>query len=277
MHGFLYQDSSFDLTNSEKYNISIQASLDGFSVLFHNDENQAIEFINYIPYLLSGEPGLLRKLNELLTQKGIIGRSFKKTTIILESKLVKIVPDQLVNGKNLIYLFNTKPNDSRGNSFITTPLTESCRSIFGYNSEIIDFFKRNLSNCTFIHETSELLKSGLKLDSQGKVLICCLFHTDYFYLFATKDGDILFFNSFSFHSPTDILFYMLSVLKLFVGKPVIIKLAGNIDAQSPECSIIMKYFPDVQFWEPGHLKLTDNQINGFQPHQIVSLLSSVVL
>lgn len=276
MQGFLYQDSYFDLTNSEKYNLSIQASLDGFSVLLQNNENHAIEFINYIPYLLSGEPGLLRKLNELLTKKDIIGRSFKKTTIILESKQVKIVPDQLVNEKNLIYLFNTKPKDSKGRSFITTPLTESYRSIFGYNSEIIEFFERNLTNCTFIHETSELLKFCLKQGSQGKVLICCLFHTDYFYLFATKDGDILFLNSFSFHSPTDILFYMLSGLKLFIGESVIMKVSGNIDEQSPEYSIIMKYFPDVQFWEPSHIRVTDNQINGFQPHRIAPLLSSVV-
>lgn len=277
MREFLYQDTTFDLTNSEKYNLSIQASLDGFSVLLQNDENHSIDFINYIPYKLSGEPLLLRKLRELLVEKNILNRSFKKVTILLESKQIKIVPHQLVNEKNLKYLFNLKPKDIKGRSFIATPLSESYQSIFGYNSELIDFFEGNLLNCTFTHETTELLKFYLRPDSQGKVLICCLFHTDYFYLFATKDDDILFFNSYSFQSPTDILFYLFSVMKLFNEETVKIKAAGNIDEQSPEFAIIRKYFPGILLWKPDHTKLTANQINGLQPHRIATLLSLVVL
>lgn len=277
MHEFLYQDSTFDLTNTEKYNLSIQASLDGFSVLLQNDENHSIDFINYNPYKLSGDPGLLRKLRELLSEKDILNRSFKKAIIVLESKQIKLVPDQLVNEKNLKYLFNLKPKDLKGRSFITTPLSESYQSIFGYNSELIDFFESNFTNCTFTHETSELLKLCLKQDNHDKVLIFCFFHTDYFYLFATKDDDILFFNSYSFKSPTDILFYLFSVMKLFNEETVKIKAAGNIDEQSPEFVIIRKYFPDMQLWKPDHIKLTENQIHGFQPHYIAPLLSSVVL
>jgi hypothetical protein len=277
MQEFLYQDSSFDLTNSEKYNLSIQASLDGFSILLQNDENHLIDFIGYIPYKLSGDPGLLRKLPELLNEKDILSKPFKKTTIILESKQVKIVPDHLVNEKNLKYFFNLKPKETKRRSFITTTLTASYQSIFGYNSEIIDFFERNLTNCAFIHETSELLKLSLKQNIPDKVLICCLFHTDFFYLFATKDDDILFFNSFSFQSPTDILFYLLSVLKLFNEETVVMKVAGNIDEQSAEYAIIRKYFSGILLWKPDHIKLTANQINGFQPHRIAPLLSSVVL
>jgi hypothetical protein len=277
MQEFLYQDSSFDLTNSEKYNLSIQASLDGFSILLQNDENHSIDFIGYIPYKLSGDPGLLRKLPELLNEKDILSKPFKKTTIILESKQVKIVPDHLVNEKNLKYFFNLKPKETKRRSFITTTLTASYQSIFGYNSEIIDFFERNLTNCAFIHETSELLKLALKQNIPDKVLICCLFHTDFFYLFATKDDDILFFNSFSFQSPTDILFYLLSVLKLFNEETVLMKVAGNIDEQSAEYAIIQKYFSGILLWKPDHIKLTANQINGFQPHRIAPLLSSVVL
>lgn len=277
MHEFLYQDSTFDLTNTEKYNLSIQASLDGFSVLLQNDENHSIDFIYYNPYKLSGDPGLLRKLRELLIEKNILNRSFKKARILLENKQIKLVPDHLVNEKNLKYLFNLKPKDIKGRSFITLPLTESYQSIFGYNSELIDFFERNFTDCAFTHETSELLKLCLKQDTQGKVLICCLFHTNYFYLFATKDNNILFFNSFTYQSPSDILFYLLSVLKLFNEDSVIIKVAGNIDEQSPEFAIVRKYFPGMQLWEPNHIRLTANQINGIQPHRIAPLLSSVVL
>lgn len=277
MHEFLYQDNTFDLTNSEKYNLSIQVSLDGFSVLCQNDENHSLDFINYNPYNLSGDSGLLRKIRELLIEKDILNRSFKNATILLESKQIKIVPDQLASEKNLKYLFNLKPKDIKGRSFITAPLTESYQSIFGYNSELIDFFEGNFTNCSFTHETSELLKLCLKQDSHDKVLIFCFFHTDYFYLFATKDNDILFFNSFSFQSPTDILFYLLSVLKLFKENAVNMKVAGNIDEQSAEYAIIRKYFPGIQLWEPNQIRLIENQITGLQPYRIAPLISSFVL
>jgi hypothetical protein len=277
MQEFQYQDSSFDLTNSEKYNLSIQASLDGFSILLQNSENQSIEFIYFTPFKLSGEPGLLRKLNELLLEKDILIKSFKKVTIILDSNQIKIVPDQLVNERNMKFLFNLKPKDQKGRSFITTSLTERYQSIFGYNAEVVDFFESNFPNCIFKHDTSELIRLSFNPDAQSIVQICCLFHTEYFHLFATKDDDIVFFNSFSFQSPTDILFYLLSVLKLFNEESVLMKIAGNIDDQSPEHAIIRKYFPDVQFWEPNHITLTANQINGFQPYRIAPILSSVVL
>lgn len=277
MQEFLYQDSSFDLTNSEKYNLSIQASLDGFSVLLQNSESQSINFINYLPFKLSGEPGLLRKLGEILKEKDVLNRTFKKTSIILESNQIKIVPDQLVNEKNMKLLFNQKPKDLKGRSFITEQLTESYQSVFGINKEIIDFFENNLPDCKFSHETTGLIKFKLKEECQNTIRFCCLFHTDYYILFATKDGEILFFNTYPYISSNDILYYLFSALKLFKDDNIILELAGNISDQRDVYFAINKYFAQVLLWEPDNIKFDIGSLNGFSPHKIAPLLASIQL
>jgi hypothetical protein len=277
MQGTSFYDDSFDLLNSKRYNLSIQASLDGFSVLLQDCETQSYMAMNHLPYKLSSENGLLRKTHELLQFNNLLNRQYHKVNVFIDSNTAKLIPGHLVNEKQLKQLFSIKPKDTRGKTFFANPVNHSYQLVFVCSSDVVEFFTTHFGSCEFVHETTPLIKKNIHNSMSETVNVNLFFHSDYYYVSASKKNEILFFNSFAFKSPEDILFYLFSSIRLLDTEKCDISVSGYIEEQDSSYTIIKKYFPEARLISGKDYRFSNGQFNQMPVHKITPVLSDTLL
>jgi hypothetical protein len=272
-----FYDDSFDLLNSKRYNLSIQASLDGFSVLLEDCKTHSYMAMVHMPYKLSSENGLLRKTLELLQLNKLLNRLYHKVTVFIDSNSAKLIPGHLVNEKQLKQLFSIKPKDTRGKTFFANPINHSYHLVFICSSDVVEFFNTHFGPCEFVHETTPLIKKNLHNSMNETVNIHLFFHSEYYYVSASKKNEILFFNSFAFKSPEDILFYLFSSIRLLDTEKCDISVSGYIEEQDSSYTIIKKYFPEARLISGKDYRFSNGQFNQMPVHKITPVLSDTLL
>jgi hypothetical protein len=277
MQGTSCYDDSFDLLNSKRYNLSIQASLDGFSVLLQDGETHSYMAMKHESYKLSSENGLLRKTHEILQFNNLLNRQYNKVTVFIDSNTAKLIPGHLVNDKQLKHLFSIKPKDTRGKSFFANAINQSYQLVFACSSDVVEFFNTHFGSCEFVHETTPLIKKNIHNSVNETVNINLFFHSDYYYISASKKNEILFFNSFAFKTPEDILFYLFSAIRLLDSEKCDIFLSGYIDEQDSTYTIIKKYFPEARLISGKDHRFSNGQFNQMPVHKITPILSDTLL
>ncbi|MCL1821698.1 MAG: DUF3822 family protein, partial [Prolixibacteraceae bacterium] len=80
MQEFLFQDSNFKLSGNQNI-LSIQASLDGFSILIRGADNPSSFYLHQYPFSQTTSSGLIRKLRELLEKEHPSDKAFEKVNI----------------------------------------------------------------------------------------------------------------------------------------------------------------------------------------------------
>ncbi len=277
MQGISCYNDSFDLFNSKSYNLSIQASLDGFSFLLQDFETQSYMAINHVPYKLSSENGLFRKTQELLQFNNLLSRQYNKVTVFIDSNPAKLIPVHLVNEKQLKYLFSFKPKDTRGKTYFANPINQSYQLVFGCSLNLTEFFNSNFGNCEFVHETTPLIKKNIHNSMNETVNINLFFHSDYYYMSASKKNQVLFFNSFAFKSSEDLLFYLFSTIRLLDTEKCDVSLSGCIEEHDHSYTAITRYFPGARLVSGEDYGFRNGHFNHMPLHKITPLLTDNLL
>jgi hypothetical protein len=242
MQGASIKNDSLDLSNCEKYNLSIQANLDGFSILITDSENQSVIFVDYTPLRLSSLQGLLRKSNEILENLNLQEKNFNKVNVITDSALAKLVPHNLINDKHIKQLFTVKSREQRGKTFTSAPVTERYHLAFAYSNELYDFFHSLFNNCEMVHCMTPILAEQVKAANDGESNIRLHFVQNYFFISASSGKELIYLNSFQYKSAEDILFYLASVRKLLAADKSPMLISGNIEPVDPGFFLINKYY-----------------------------------
>jgi len=270
-------DDTFDLLNSKRYNLSIQASLDGFSVLLLDSETHSYMAMNHVPFRLSSENGLLRKTQELLQFNNLLNREFNKVTVFIDSNSAKLIPGHLVNEKQLKHLVSFKPKDSRGKTFFANPINQSYDLVFSCSTDVVEFFNSHFGPCEFEHETTPLIKKSIYSPANETIQLSLFFHPGYFYVSASKKNEILFFNSFAYKFPADVLFYLFSTIRLLNIERGDISLSGYIDENDSAYNVIKKYFPEARLISGRDYRFSNEQFNLMPVHKITPILTDTLL
>ncbi len=246
MQEFLFQKDSYSLTNSEKYNLSIQVSLNGFSFIIQNSETLGIELISYTPLKLSGDYGLLKKSEEQIRINGLSGVQYHLVTIIVSTNHARIIPSEYSNEKIYRQFPGFKSKIPKGTQIITASVTDKSHLVFLTNSGLYDYFFSTFPGCIIVHEMIPLLKSAISDNRPETIILDCVFRNQYISISTVSKQEVLFFNSFNIRSQNDVLFFVASVLKIFQGKEFVIYCSGNIDNEKGYLLALNKYFKNVR-------------------------------
>jgi hypothetical protein len=273
MHDFNYQDTSCDLTNFEKYNLSIQLALDGFSLLIQDPDNKEILLLDHTTLQLSGVSGLLRKSGELLAAKNISGNKFNNVVVFPESRLAKLVPAEIQTEKYLRNLFNLSSRDFKSLSFISSEQDNRYHSVFGCHTEIPDMFTSLFPGCMFQHETVPLINRNRMHIPEEQTILKCHFHSGYFYTAAMKGSEIRFFNNFAYASAEDVLYYLTAIAGTLDETAPIAELSGHIMPDSPLVKLLNSHFGETCFVPFHNVTSLKNKLQDFGLHRVAPLLS----
>lgn len=247
MQNVYYIDSNFIKENTSQYILSIRYSTDGLSFCIHDSNNKLLVFY-FQPFNLDTADAVIAKTKKILVDNELLNLKYKKVYILPCNKEKILIPAHAFNKTNLADLYRLclqpQKNDTLlyrkikimesyivenlPRSFVTF-LTSRFQSLCIVNSAY-PFIISSLSNILF--NTNHLF-----IDIQDQ----------YIDLLLTKSNDILLFNSFTYNSLSDIIYYALNCLQQCnVNKDNLqTTLSGNLVNDSALVATLGKYIPNI--------------------------------
>ena len=208
-HMAITNNSSNKLTNLE---LSIQLSLSGLSFCILNKDSNTIIEVKEVRFEKSLNPlEVLDELKTLFNNETILNNSFTKVTVIHDNDLSTLVPKTLFNENHLAdYLkFNTKILKS---DFIAydSILENSSVNVYVPYININNYIYDKFGSFIFKHVSSVLIESILRIEkgsTSPKVYVHVSFN--HFEIIVVKEGILELYNTFTYNSKEDFIYYIL--------------------------------------------------------------------
>lgn len=248
MQELIFQDSCFDLSDSKQYKISIQASLDGFSLLIQHPEQGQVHLAYYIPFTLSSCSGLVRKVREIIEKLGLTGKTFHSVTVYLSDRLVKLIPVELYSEKTVRRTLALQSPGLKKMTASGMKLNDHYFLAFSVDSALLDYFSDQFRGCTIKHESHPLLSYLVKNSPDGSRIMHIHFHAGHFFVSLAGNNQIHFFNSFEYQTPEDALFYLASTMQVTGTNETRVLFSGNLREDSILYKQLIKFFPEASLF-----------------------------
>jgi hypothetical protein len=250
-----YHDESLSNSATQKYIISIQVSLNGFSFCVLDTElNKFVALESYKFEKVKSTLDLCREFESAILQHEFLQKEFRKLILITETPKSTLIPDALFDAaeKNLYLSFNHGFSDYEHVDFDS--LTNvNCKNVFA----VADCLKYKLEalypNLEIVHHASVLIDSTLvkyKNDEYEKGVFIN-FRDGFFDLMVTESNNLQFYNAFEYRSSEDFIYYLMNALDQLKVNPQLerVVILGDIDKRSPLFEIMSEYIKDLEFGE----------------------------
>ncbi len=259
-------NKSIDYSNLYENQLSIQLSLDGFSVCVLNQKDNLIQKLEHFPFKdLSPTPEkLLLNVKNLFDNEKDLQKRYDSVIISHVNQLSALVPKSLFDEtrmKDYIkYSLKTFDND-----YIVYDEIENHDMVNVYIPfvNVNNFFLERFGSFEYKHFSSILITSLLKTFkfSEHPHMFAHLGQNQ-FEIVVIANNKLLFYNSFSFEAKEDFIYYILFTAEQLGLNPETFELilAGLISKESEFFNIAYTYIRKVSLLEnrskfkfPGHI------------------------
>jgi len=248
-HMAITNNSSNKLTNLE---LSIQLSLSGLSFCILNKDSNTIIEVKEFRFEKSLNPlEVLDELKAFFENEIILNNSFTNVTIIHDNDLSTLVPKDLFNENHLAdYLkFNSKILKS---DFIAydSILENSSVNVYVPYINLNNYIYDKFGAFIFKHVSSVLIESILQIEKSStspKVYVHVSFN--HFEIIIIKEGKLVLYNTFTYNSKEDFIYYILFTAEQLNLDPELLNLVfiGDIIENDELYNIAYKYIRNISF------------------------------
>jgi hypothetical protein len=245
MQNLSYTDKIFSADDCSLYDLTVICCLDGFSLMIRQPESKSVLHFQHFPFRYAGYQMLLRSIKELIPENKLLSMAFRKTTIVLGDRHLVLIPGNLWSVKLPEYLFPEKKKFEAETETVVIPLSQiAANLVFRTGKELFDFLTLTFPGAEITHETSPLILTSL---SDPAPALIFYFHSGWFWALSAGDGKLSYINSFEYNNETDMLYFMLAVVRTFRPGESPVILSGWIDEDDTRFRMIRKYLPDAKF------------------------------
>ena len=271
----LKRNKIIEQQNSDNNHLSIQLRSNGFSFcIINKDSNQALYFDNLT---IKGSSITPQKQIDHITKAfethEQLQQQFKSIYVVHSNKLATIVPLPFFNKENLgDYLqYNVK---LLNNDFIAYDELDSTELVNVYIPYVYlnNFLFDKFGSFDYKHSSSVLIELLLKKNKNSTATKFYVnVEEDIFQIMVLKDKKLQFFNSYSFKSKEDFIYYILFAAEQVHLNPEEFQLIflGDIEEDSELYKITYNYVRNVSFYSEN------NETSEHFNHSNVVLLSLV--
>ena len=246
--------------------ISIQFSLDGFSFCICNSETKELQHFTTHTFENSvTTPELLvSKIEELFNQFKILQQNFETVTIIHQNNLSTLVPTALFNENELqLYLdYNIK---TLKNDFIAyDSLTQlDIKNVYIPYININNYLFQQFGEFEYKHHSTVLIdKLILHSKNNTETQFFVNVAATNFDIVVIKNSKLIFYNSFSFTTKEDFIYYILFTAEQIKLDTAVFNLyfLGEINIDSETYKIAYRYIKNIFFLESKNSIFKDLEI-----------------
>lgn len=243
----MFLPENIDLAYSERYNLSIRLSPNGFSFCIYSPEDPAI--FHFQETGLGGKLSYIENIKKLIFDLGFFSLPFRKVMVRIVSPFYTLIPEAFFDKKRMEETFRFNFHDTHGVVLADATLPNETHTIFNVNEEVHSFLSRNLSNPVFHHHSSLLTKlfNDYKEDEKEN---CCFvdFHDNYVTIICFSEDKLLSVNTFPATDPHDATYIIASVWEklAFDQSTDRLFLCGDIDSQRATVDLLRKLIRRVE-------------------------------
>lgn len=248
-----YRDEALNFSKTDRYVLSIQLGLDGFS--FSVLDRELKKFLALESFSLKGVETSIqfcKKLDEFAEQYPWVKNHFHKVYLLYETPKATLIPEPLFE-KSERNLFLHLNHEVSAYEQIRSDYLKSIEAYQIYS--IPDCLKyrveRHFKKAELFHFSTPLIES-LIISNKNKEVSNKIFlniRHQYLDIIILNEVGLKFFNSFYFTAPEDIIYYLLFVMEQLGFNPedVDLRLMGNIRKFSKEYELLYTYVRNVSF------------------------------
>jgi len=257
--------------------ISIQFSLDGFSFCISDTNTKSpVCFTNYTFKETVPTPQvLLEKIKEIFSTDTDLQHDFTTVTVLHQNNLATIVPDALFDENNLEdYLsFTVKTLADDFIAFDNLPSIQA-KNVYVPYVNINNYFFQNFGEFEYQHHTTALITALLAetKDSSEKHFFVHVSETQ-LDIIITQGPALLFYNSFSFDTKEDFIYYILFTAEQLAMDPdtFLLYFSGAIEEDSALYASTYQYVRNISFTPTKNTFFKDSA--HFSAHSHYTLLA----
>lgn len=251
MKDVAFYDKEVSDIQENKLNFSYLVFDGGISVSLFSIENN--KYHNFI-FKTRQEKSHIQLLNEINKQENFNKKKFNKIIVQFASNQTTIIPESFFNEESYTDLFHFNFLEDKNKNIKFYHLNkEKLYVLFDINKELLSYFDNNFNNYVLIPHAATFIQTNLKKaivheDEFSDKIFIQIFN-DFFDIMYVKDKALKFYNTFSYNSSNDILYYILNVfeqLKINQEKTEVI-LSGLIKKDSATVLNLKKFIKFVNF------------------------------
>jgi hypothetical protein len=269
---------SLENYNLKETYLSIQISLDGFSFcVYHKKSDKYLAFVNFefINRLISPE-NLLKPIEEIFENNILLQQEFGQVFVTHSNELATIVPEEFFDENNLSEYLKHHIKVLK-TDFITFDhlKNNSAVTVFIPFVNINNFILSQFGSFEFNHTSSILIDNLSKLNrTLNEEQLFIHVNEVNFEVLCFKNGELLFYNNFSFQTAEDFIYYILFVIEQLKLNPETIKttLLGAIEKESKLFKIAYQYIRELGFYTNENHQLTE-EFNSLSNHAHYTMLN----
>ena len=265
MQNISYIDSNFIKENSPQYILSIRYSTDGLSFCVHDSNNKLLVFY-FQPFHLESPDAVIAQVKKIMVDDTMLNLKYQKVYLLPCNKEKILLPASLFNKNELADMYRVclapQKNDIllyRKIKLMESYLVEALpRSFVTFlTARFQSLFLVNHAYPFIIHSLSNILVNANHLFMD--------IHDQYFDLLLTRSNDILLFNSFTYGSVNDIIYYALNCLQQCNVHPDHLQttISGNLVNDPVLVDTLNKYISNIAIlnYAPLSQLVKNNELN----------------
>lgn len=237
-------DETFDLNFTLEYCLSIQLGLDGFSFsILDTIQNKVIYLFHQ--ELFEAEPEfLLKRLKGIYEESELLELPYKKIRILLSAPgRSSLIPDSCYQANQLDQYLQATLTQRLGYVVQSTAIPAFSQwVVFDVPQLILEFLQQKHPNAEWMNDAKVICPEFIRTKNTMKVTVL----KKHIVLTALNEQGICFFNSFSYDSENDQLYYILGTVKHFAQEPEHLILDGQVNKHATIYHRLKQYFNQVE-------------------------------
>lgn len=265
MQSVYYIDSNFIKENSSQYILSIRYATDGLSFCVHDQNNRLLVFFLQ-PFNLEGTDAVIAKVKKIMVDDLLLNLKYKKVFLIPCNKEKILLPAHAFNKNTLadMYRLCFQPHKNDTLIFRKIRIMESY-IVEALPRSFVTFLTARYQSLCIVNSAYPFIihsLSGILFNADHMFIDI---HDQYFDLLLTRNNDVVLFNSFTYGSVNDIIYYCLNCLKqCSISKDNLqTTISGNLVNDPMLADTLSKFIPNISVlnYAPLSQLVKNNELN----------------
>ena len=279
LHSFI--DEAFDAKKTASYQLLLQIGISDIQVAIQDKQkNKYIALEKYNITNAYNFEAVAELFDSLLKESKLINHKFQSVACIVVNNLSTLVPNVLYEDdrKKMYLKFNAS---LEGNEFIVVDEIRSldAKNVFALPFSLKAKLDSQYNNIKYHHASSTLIDTLVanNKNQTGKKLFVHVQET-HFETILIDGKNLIFYNTFNYHSPEDFIYYLLFAFEQLQLNPEKIEtiLLGEIEKSSAVYAVAQKYIRTLKFAERSVDSDYSYQLQTLPKHFYFTLFNSFI-
>ena len=252
MKNFAVVDETFDINQCASYHLAIELHNNGLCFAIMDTVRKKYIALNSHAFDENLQLSSEDQFKRVLSRDNYLNRSYKTSGLIYASPNAVVIPSPLFDPEKLEAIFkfsNLLPEDYTliSNSI---PGIDS-RIVFSVPKKLVDIIDDHSTDIRILHQsTPDIENSSINARRYSQQeYITLRIYPDFFDIIVFRNGEFELYNSFTYKTEEDMIFYILYVfeqLEINKSKAKLV-LSGLIEEDNSLTDSLSQYIPDINF------------------------------